>query len=94
MIVGALADIVEDQWLRTFSALGMGPVHFLPPRRANELPPVGPNTVFLLAQPFLNDTARALEERGAQLSCRPIPARRRGHDVVAEGRGRSLRRRG
>jgi len=30
------------------------------------LPPVGPNTKFLLAQPFLADTARELEERGAK----------------------------
>jgi light-independent protochlorophyllide reductase subunit N len=73
MIAGSLADIVEDQWLRTFKALGIGPVHFLPPRKANELPPIGPNTVFLLAQPFLNDTARALEERGARYLPAPFP---------------------
>lgn len=73
MIVGSLADIVEDQWRRTFAALGIGPVHFLPPRSANDLPPVGPNTVFLLAQPFLNDTARALEERGGQYLAAPFP---------------------
>ena len=73
VIVGALADIIEDQWLRMFSALNIGPVHFLPPRSANELPPVGPNTVFLLAQPFLNETARALEDRGAQYLAAPFP---------------------
>jgi light-independent protochlorophyllide reductase subunit N len=73
MVVGALADIVEDQWLRLFGALGVGPVHFLPPRRAGDLPPVGPNTVFLLAQPYLNDTARALEERGARYLAAPFP---------------------
>jgi light-independent protochlorophyllide reductase subunit N len=73
LIAGTLADIVEDQWRRTFDALGIGPVHFLPPRQANDLPPVGPNTVFLLAQPFLNDTARALEERGARYLPAPFP---------------------
>jgi light-independent protochlorophyllide reductase subunit N len=73
VIVGALADIIEDQWLRMFSALNIGPVHFLPPRSANELPPVGPNTVFLLAQPFLNETARALEDHGAQYLAAPFP---------------------
>jgi light-independent protochlorophyllide reductase subunit N len=41
-------------------------VHFFPPRRAGDLAAIGPNTQFLLAQPFLADTARALEERGAQ----------------------------
>ncbi|MFM9978294.1 MAG: ferredoxin:protochlorophyllide reductase (ATP-dependent) subunit N [Sphingomonadaceae bacterium] len=65
MIVGTLPDIVEDQFLRLFDALGIGPVHCLPARRADALPPVGPNTRFLLAQPFLGETARMLEERGA-----------------------------
>jgi light-independent protochlorophyllide reductase subunit N len=41
-------------------------VQFLPPRKAAALPAVGPNTRFLLAQPFLADTARALEDRGAR----------------------------
>jgi light-independent protochlorophyllide reductase subunit N len=66
LVVGALSDVVEDQFSRIFEELGIGPVHFLPPRRAADLPPVGPGTRFLLAQPFLGDTARALEERGAR----------------------------
>jgi light-independent protochlorophyllide reductase subunit N len=65
MVVGALADVVEDQFARLFDALGIGPVHFLPSRKSGALPPVGPNTKFLLAQPWLRDTARALEARGA-----------------------------
>jgi light-independent protochlorophyllide reductase subunit N len=73
MIVGTLADVVEDQFLRTFEALGIGPVHCFPPRRAGDLPPVGANTRFLLAQPFLADTARALEARGAQRLAAPFP---------------------
>jgi light-independent protochlorophyllide reductase subunit N len=66
VVVGALADVVEDQFRRLFDELGVGPVHFFPPRRAGDLAAIGPNTQFLLAQPFLADTARALEERGAQ----------------------------
>jgi light-independent protochlorophyllide reductase subunit N len=66
MIVGSLPDIVEDQFLRLFSEMGIGPVRVLPPRQSVALPAVGPNTRFLLAQPFLGDTARALEDRGAQ----------------------------
>jgi light-independent protochlorophyllide reductase subunit N len=46
------------------------PVRFLPGRQAAELPSVGPNTRFLLAQPFLADTTRALEGRGAPGSMR------------------------
>jgi light-independent protochlorophyllide reductase subunit N len=65
MIVGALPDVVEDQFLRLFAELGIGPVHTLPARRAGAMPPVGPRTRFLLAQPFLGETARALEDRGA-----------------------------
>ncbi len=65
MIVGALPDVVEDQFLRLFAELGIGPVHCLPARRAGDMPPVGRNTRFLLAQPFLGETALALEDRGA-----------------------------
>jgi len=65
LIVGTLADVVEDQFRRLFDALGIGPVAFFPPRKAGENPAVGPNTRYLLAQPFLADTARALEARGA-----------------------------
>jgi light-independent protochlorophyllide reductase subunit N len=66
MVVGALADVVEDQFRRLFDEMGVGPLQFFPPRRSTDLPTVGPNTRFLLAQPFLADTARALEERGAR----------------------------
>ena len=73
LVVGALADVVEDQWRRTFEALGIGPVDFLPPRLARDLPTVGANTRFLLAQPFLADTAAALERRGAHYLSAPFP---------------------
>lgn len=73
MVVGALADVVEDQFARLFDQLGIGPVRFLPARLADDMPAVGANTVFLLAQPFLTDTARALEERGATLLQAPFP---------------------
>jgi light-independent protochlorophyllide reductase subunit N len=66
MLVGSLPDIVEDQFLRLFAEMGIPHVHSFPARRAATMPPVGPNTRFLLAQPFLGDTARALEARGAQ----------------------------
>ncbi len=73
MVVGALADVVEDQFARLFKQLGIGPVQFFPPRQANQMPVVGPNTVFLLAQPFLADTAVALEARGATRLPAPFP---------------------
>ena len=73
LVVGALAEVVEDQWRRLLHAIGIDSVRFLPPRRAAELPPVGANTRFLLAQPFLADTARALENRGAVRLAAPFP---------------------
>jgi light-independent protochlorophyllide reductase subunit N len=66
LIVGALADVVEDQMRGLFTGMGIADVQFFPPRRSTELSRIGPNTKFLLAQPFLADTARALEERGAR----------------------------
>ncbi len=65
LVLGTLPDVVEDQFARLFAELGVGPVHFLPPRHATEFPPVGGDTLLLLAQPFLGDTARALQARGA-----------------------------
>jgi light-independent protochlorophyllide reductase subunit N len=73
LVVGALADVVEDQFARVFDALGIGPVRFLPMRRAADCPPVGPKTLLLLAQPFLGDTAHALEKRGANRLPAPFP---------------------
>jgi light-independent protochlorophyllide reductase subunit N len=72
LVAGALADAVEDQFARMFDALGI-PVRFLPSRSGTDLPPIGAGTRFLLAQPFLTDTARALEERGARAIAAPFP---------------------
>ena len=73
LVVGTLADVVEDQFSRLFAQMGIGPVHYFPPRRANALPAIGPATRVLLAQPFLADTARALEARGATRLPAPFP---------------------
>jgi light-independent protochlorophyllide reductase subunit N len=66
MVVGSLPDIVEDQLRRQCTAMGIPKVVFFPPRRSTETEHVGSNTRFLLAQPFLSETARLLEARGAQ----------------------------
>ena len=73
LVVGALADVVEDQFRRLFTALGITNVAFLPPRKAADLPAIGPNTSFLLAQPFLTETARLLEAAGATRLLAPFP---------------------
>ena len=73
LIVGTLADAVEDRLVGLFRRMGIGEVRSLPPRRSTELPPVGAGTKLLLAQPFLSGTARALVDRGAQLIRAPYP---------------------
>jgi len=73
MVVGTLADVVEDQFRRLFEALGIGPVRFFPPGSSGDLPPIGSGTRFLLAQPFLRETRRLLEARGARHLPAPYP---------------------
>jgi len=90
MVVGALADIVEDQFARLFDELGIGPVHFFPPRNSRAMPPVGPNTQFLLAQPFLADTARALQERGARHIPAPFPLGAEGTTLWLQAAKRAM----
>jgi light-independent protochlorophyllide reductase subunit N len=73
VIVGTLAEVVEDQFTRLFAQMGITDVGYLPARRAGLMPAVGPNTKFLLAQPFLAGTMFALTERGATRIAAPMP---------------------
>jgi light-independent protochlorophyllide reductase subunit N len=65
--------VVEDQFARLFDELGIKNVSFFPPRNSKTIPPIGANTKYLLLQPFLSDTARSLEERGAERIAAPFP---------------------
>ena len=73
LLVGTLADAVEDRLVHVFNRLGVTTVRSLPPRQSSELPPVGPGTTVLLTQPFLTDTARLLRNRGANVLTAPFP---------------------
>ncbi len=73
MVVGALPDVVEDQLGRLLAQIGIPQVGFLPARHSHDMPAVGANTRYLLAQPFLADTARAIEARGATRIAAPFP---------------------
>lgn len=73
LLVGALPDVVEDQFLRLFAQMGLKNVRCLPARRSEMEPAVGPNTRYLLAQPFLGDTAAALDRCGAKRIKAPFP---------------------
>jgi light-independent protochlorophyllide reductase subunit N len=70
LVVGTLPDVVEDQLERLLDACGTAEaatkLAFFPPRRAETIPAIGPNTRFLLVQPFLNATRRALIGQGAE----------------------------
>lgn len=73
LVVGTLADVVEDQFRKLFNKMGITEVDFFPPRHSTDMPLVGPDTEFLLAQPFLADTARQLEALGAKHIPAPFP---------------------
>ena len=73
LIVGTLADVVEDQLGALLQKMGIDDFDFFPPRRSSQLAAVGPNTVYLLAQPFLADTAKGLDARGLQRLPAPFP---------------------
>jgi light-independent protochlorophyllide reductase subunit N len=73
LVAGSLPDIVEDQFARLFAQMGVARFAFLPARRSAAMPVVGRNTKLMLAQPFLGETARLLEARGAQRVAAPFP---------------------
>lgn len=73
IVAGALPDVVEDQMLSLLSALGVEPVAVLPNAQADVPVAIGPNTVFALTQPFLNETHAAMIRRGARHIAAPFP---------------------
>jgi light-independent protochlorophyllide reductase subunit N len=73
VVAGALPDIVEDQFTRLLAQIGLPRVAFLPARRSASMPSVGAGTQVLMAQPFLAETMRALEGRGARRIAAPFP---------------------
>jgi len=72
MLLGALPDVVEDQFRALFSQMGVE-VTVLPAQKAAEHPAVGPGTRVLAAQPFLGETLGALTRRGAVHVPAPFP---------------------
>ncbi|MDP4994291.1 MAG: ferredoxin:protochlorophyllide reductase (ATP-dependent) subunit N, partial [Burkholderiaceae bacterium] len=43
LVVGTLADVVEDQFVRIFNQMGIERVRFFPPRSADDQAAIGPN---------------------------------------------------
>ena len=73
LLVGTLANAVEDRLISIFNRLGIQNIHSFPPRQSTELPPIGPETKVLLTQPYLTDTARELKNKGAEILKAPFP---------------------
>ena len=73
LMVGTLADAVEERFIHLFGRLGIKNVRSLPPRQSTELPPVGKGTSILLTQPYLTNTTRLLKDRGAKILTSPFP---------------------
>lgn len=73
LLVGTLADAVEDRLVHLFNKLNINSIKSLPPRQSTDLPAVGPGTTVLLTQPYLTTTARLLKDRGARVLTAPFP---------------------
>ncbi len=73
LLVGTLANNVEDRFKKIFNNIGITNVESFPPRQSTELPKIGKNTKVLLAQPYLSDTLRDLKHRGCEIIQAPFP---------------------
>ena len=73
LLVGTLANNVEDRFKKIFNNIGINNVESFPPRQSTELPKIGKNTKVLLTQPYLSDTVRDLEHRGCEIVYAPFP---------------------
>lgn len=89
LLVGTLADAVEDRLITLFRRLGIDTIRSLPPRQSTDLPPVGKGTKVLLCQPFLGDTSRRLRDRGAEILAAPYPLGAEGSRLWMETAARA-----
>jgi len=84
LLVGTMANAVEDRLKNLFGRLGIDKVSSLPPRQSTDLPSVGPGTRVLLTQPYLTETAKALRDRGAEILQAPFPLGAEGSRIWME----------
>ncbi len=73
LIVGTIANNVEDRFKKIFKNIGINNVENFPPRQSTDLPKIGTNTKVLLTQPYLSDTVRDLQHRGCEILYAPFP---------------------
>ena len=94
LVVGALADVVEDQMARLFAALGIARVRFLPPRRADRCRRSGPTPRSCWRSRSSATPRGALEERGARRLPAPFPLGVEGTTRWLQAAAERLRRDG
>ncbi len=90
LLVGTMANAVEDRLIHLFERLGIPSVSSLPPRQSTDLPSVGPGTRVLLTQPYLTDTARELKDRGAEILQAPFPLGAEGSRLWMEAAAKAF----
>ncbi len=91
LLVGTLANAVEDRLTNLFKRIGIQKVFSFPPRQSTDLPAIGPGTKVLLTQPYLTETARALKDRGAEIIQAPFPLGVEGSQLWMEAAARSFK---
>lgn len=89
LLVGTLAHAVEDRLITLFQRMGIETVRSFPPRLSTDCPPVGRGTRMLLCQPYLSDTSRELQARGAELIRAPYPLGAEGSRLWMEAAARA-----
>ena len=90
LLVGTLANAVEDRLIKLFNRLGIENVSSFPPRQSTNLPAIGNSTKVLLVQPYLGATARALKARGAEIIKAPFPFGVEGSQLWMEAAGKAF----
>jgi len=90
LLVGTLANPVEDRLKTIFKRLGIKNIDSFPPRQSTELPSIGPRTKVLLTQPYLTDTSRELRDRGAEILQSPFPLGVEGSKAWIEAAAKSF----
>ncbi len=91
LLVGTLANPVEDRLKTIFKRLGIKKVESFPPRQSTQLPSIGPGTKVLLVQPYLTDTARELKNRGAEILQAPFPLGAEGSKLWIEAAAKAFK---
>ena len=90
LMVGTLANSVEDRFIKIFNKLGIETIESFPPRESTNLPEIGENTKVLLTQPYLAETVRDLKHRGCQIINAPFPLGIKGSELWIKAAAKAM----